>query len=361
MDTTPTGKLLSSARHAARRFLSWWQAGLVAGMPAALRAVLLPATEVLSLRVDGSHAAVDRVRNGRREPAGTLALDTGAPPALLRLLRERGRVIEIRLPSAQVLRREVSWPLAAEANLRAALAYQLDRLSPVAADAAYFDYRVTGRDPSAGKITLELAVVPRATLDPWLERLRAEGALDALRSVGIDGRDNVFNFLPPEVRRATRQGLPLRWKLYPVAFAALLVAALWLPLHAKQRVHALIEQDIAAARGGAEAVTRMQQETERLMQAITAVVESRRRTIPVLTELEELARLIPDTAYVQRVEYDRGVMTITGEAERSLELVETLAASELFASVEFSAPVSRNRSTGKDRFQLSITARETLP
>ena len=64
---------------------------------------------------------------------------------------------------------------------------------------------------------------------------------------------------------------------------------------------------------------------------------------------------------MQRLDYDGAVITITGEAEKSLELVDTLAASPLFADVEFSAPVRRNAITGRDRFQLVIVAREAVP
>ena len=42
---------------------------------------------------------------------------------------------------------------------------------------------------------------------------------EALRRIGIDEPGKPFDFRPPELREAARQGVPLRWKLYAAAFA----------------------------------------------------------------------------------------------------------------------------------------------
>ncbi|MGD2084330.1 MAG: PilN domain-containing protein [Chromatiales bacterium] len=360
MESPVAGELVTSAQHRLERFLAWWRAGLVAGMPAALRTLLVPTVRTLVMRTDAAGARVELADEAGTERLAAFSQDDPFPPAVARILRQPKTSLEMVVAADRVLRRTIRWPLNVEPRLRNAIAYQLDRLTPLSAETAYFDHRVLSRDAAEGELEVEIAVVARDELDPWLERLREAGALGALRAVRAAG-DEHFDFLPAEVRDASRKGTHWRWPAYGIAFAVLVAAALILPIYGKHQRLALLEREIADARASALAVTEMRQQTERLMEAITAVVQTRRRAVPVLAELEELTRLIPDSAYVQRLDYDGDSLTIAGEADKSVELVETIEASRLFDQVEFSAPVSMNPITGKERFQLQIGLAEAAP
>ena len=127
----------------------------------------------------------------RRQPAdvGSVAAGSGSrcpaqsdSPTLLleREVNEAPR--DLLLSREQVLSKRVQLPLAAESNLRQALAFEMDRHTPFNAQAVYFDYQVLERDRERGQLHLDMVVAPRSLVDPLLEVLEPRG----LAPTGVD-------------------------------------------------------------------------------------------------------------------------------------------------------------------------------
>lgn len=86
-----------------------------------------------------------------------------------------GAVI-LRLPAAAVLEREVTLPLAAEREPEGVLRYDMDRLTPFAAEDLFWTWAIEPRDRARGALHLRLSFVPKA---------RLQRVLAALSSIGI--------------------------------------------------------------------------------------------------------------------------------------------------------------------------------
>lgn len=88
----------------------------------------------------------------------------------------------IGLSRDKVLVHYVYLPLAVEENLRAALGYEMDRLTPFPADAVYFDYYVLKRLPAKNLLYLMLITVKKEVLDYYFNLLKKIG----IRPRGIE-------------------------------------------------------------------------------------------------------------------------------------------------------------------------------
>ena len=74
-----------------------------------------------------------------------------------------------------------------------------------------------------------------------------------------------------------------------------------------------------------------------------------------LEALRELARILPESAFVVSYGYQDGIVTISGFAQSASEIQNLLENSSVFKGVEFTNSVMRD-STGKDRFTMKMMA-----
>ncbi len=111
------------------------------------------------------------------------------------------------LPRDKVIMQPVYMPLAAEENLRAALGYEMDRLTPFSADAVYYDYYILKRLPAKNQIYLILVAVKKEVVDYYLALLRRIG----VRPRGIEITSTaLFNIYKTEHNGAEKP-LSINW------------------------------------------------------------------------------------------------------------------------------------------------------
>jgi hypothetical protein len=207
-----------------------------------------------------SQAVFRHGRNGKFRELGTLDLtgldeagQRGAVAGIVKSAAGRAGEVMLRIPRAQVLRRRVELPLAAAENLREVLSFEMDRNTPFQVGEVYFDYRMTGRDTAAKRMTVELAVVTRKLADEAVARLSSWGLPPDRLDVEPDTApsDAGFNLLPRSAVRSAGRDL----RRFTVAMAAaacvLLAVVFYLPIQQKERVLAAAEARLAAARGQA--------------------------------------------------------------------------------------------------------------
>ena len=74
--------------------------------------------------------------------------------------------------------------------------------------------------------------------------------------------------------------------------------------------------------------------------------------------MNALARLIPDQAYVTRLQIRDGGIVLVGHADKASALIGVLERSPLFTSPRFQSPLTRDPRTGKERFQIAVDLAE---
>jgi general secretion pathway protein L len=346
-------------------FFAWWRGELTALVPAKLRLWWRESDRIVLLSFDGTRAVFERPTGAARD--GTHAVELGAGDPSLhraeigrRLLHAAGTSFRLLLclPPEQVLRRTLALPLAVEENLRQALAFELDRYTPFRAEQVYFDFRVLGRDADRKSLSVELAAVPRSTVDQGVARaatlgLTVDGAVltDDVVQHGGDCR----NFLPALVQ-GHQPSVRLRWRAGMAALAMLLlVALLAIPVWQKYAAATALLEPLAQAKAAAQKSDALRDRLSKLVEEHNFLHDKKWDTPSALLVLEELSKLLPDDTFVVQLIFDGKTVEIQGDTASSTSLVEMLEASPLFKDVSFKSQLTKMPGTRNDRFHLSAT------
>jgi len=355
----------AAERAGVAEFLRWWRSELVAMLPPGWRE-RLSSRDVAYLRAGDDEWVALRPVAGRFAQAGRTALaslDTAGRRAAFRRLVAEGSGsagnVWLVLPPESVLVREIQMPLAAEESLRDAVGFELDRFTPLPADQAWFDCRVTGRDTNAQRLRLQLAVAASAPVEAKLAELRELGA--TVLGVGVEndvaGAAAPFNLLPVDKRdrpAVSRSALAVR--ILATTAALLALAALVIPLWLKRDAAIALYPRLESARAGAEVAERLGREIEKLAGEHNFIVGRKQAQQPSVALLEDLSRLLPDATWVQQFDLKTGPkvreVQIAGETGSSSQLIEVLERSGTLANVTFKSPLTKGVTPGTERFLL---------
>jgi len=260
------------------------------------------------------------------------------------------------LPDRILLRPQIAFPRASRAIARKALAHEVSRLSPLAADAIYFDYRRNAEGKGrVGSITLRIA-----------KREVVDEALALCGRVGLTVGEIAF----------TGESAPADWRAFPVDRLALLrlswqqwaipaLAALTLLLALGSAVaayernaaaQAVIAGDLAEAQARMPLIEHLQ---ARIVQAAqqSATLNGLRRQPLFASLLAECAEVLPNGTWITSIETEGGRIHMHGYSRSATELVALFDKSPRFANAQFDAPLVRDPVHNVDRFDLSVSVR----
>ncbi len=358
-----------SLRQGAAQFWRWWSGELLALLPARVRDRVIPASQRLVVDFSNDKAHFLRSKGGTLKRVGSVILDDpdmialpqeGQRKAVQRILDRaglRGADGLVRLPRDKVLRRVVDLPAAAAENLREVLGFEMDRQTPFKADEVRFDFRVSSQDPQRKRIKVDLVVVPRDVVDRVMRLADAWGV--DFNLVDMGGKtlheDQLFDLLPRASRAARGQ---LRRRLIfatSVLCAAMVSAAVYLPLQTKYDDLASLEALLSRARTDAAKVDEMRQQVENLTTRSRFVVELKAKQRTATEVLNEVTRILPDTTWVLKFGMRRNRLNVSGYSAKPSALIALLEDSAMFASVRFSSPVTMDQKVGLERFNLTAT------
>lgn len=251
---------------------------------------------------------------------------------LTALLPARRRGPVLRLPEGTALWRRLVLPEAAAADLRAALAFEMDRQTPFPAAEVLFDCVVAER--GGGRITVEMLVAPRAAVEQALAEARARGVVPvAVEAPTPSGHR--FNLMP-----ATGTGWRGRLAV-ALAAAALLMLAAAFAIGLDRRLEAARSLDAEAtlARGRAATAVALRTELETLDRDARALAERKGARPPMVLLLDELTRALPDEAWLTQLDVGDGEAQLWGYAPSAAAVVRRLEQSTVLHRAEFRAPV----------------------
>jgi Tfp pilus assembly protein PilN len=113
----------------------------------------------------------------------------------------------------------------------------------------------------------------------------------------------------------------------------------------------------------APAVAALQREDEEFARAnkeLALLLSLRNQRGEVLQTLDELSRIVPDTAYLSNFRYRDRSIELQGNAENTSSLVPILERSPVFKNVGFNAPSNRGRDN-RETFSLKAEMENQRP
>ncbi len=338
--------------------LAWWWGELRALLPASMQQALAGGAQwhLLERRGDTWH-----LRRAGESTALAQWSDADDPAMQQQALRQALAAVDpqdlrlaLCLPAAAGLRRTLALPLAARDNLAQVVSFEIDRQTPFRAEQVATDVRELDQPAGEGRFAAQLIVLPRAALDPLLERLAAlRIRVDAVDLLTADGLRVGANLLAPAQR--PRHSDPRRRLNLALGGASvlLLVLALGQWLHNRQLALDAMQAQVDTMRGEAQQVAALRQQLQDNAGAAGFLAQKKKDTVPVLALLDEMTRRLPDTAWLERFSLDAsGAIGFQGQSVQAAKLVDALKDSPLIRDVGFQGSIQADPTTGKERFYM---------
>jgi general secretion pathway protein L len=347
--------IFSQAASMLMGFFTWWGTELAGMLPRALthRSQDLGPNRVVSIEDGGLRLLA---------PNGTASDVLATAEAVEMLAREKNRSslrIGLRLPYRACFSRRVELPTAAARDFPRLLALDLERATPFKPRDIRTGYFIEEEQRTPGKTALRQLVAKRSSLDGTIAALQDAGlTVTQADCWSADGQTALpVNFLAATTDApAQRSG----W-FWPTALTA---SAVGLAAFAG---HTFLERHDVA-------LTAVKAETAKLLELTQkhrkVSVEAQARQVEVRNlaqvlasapskalALEELTRLLPDSARITDLKLDGMTVDISGVAQSAISLLPILEKSTLFVNAEQTAPVMADQREGKDRFSIRVRIR----
>ena len=331
-----------------REVLRWWARQMRALLPQALLPDASQSDALLVAMAGMSDAPQIRLslRRRRREtPLGSFRLDEAGRRAAMAAIRQRsGRVI-LRPDPAAVLERKVMLPLAAEHDVTQVLRYEMDRLTPFAAEQVFWSAIVERRDRAAGRLEIRLSLLPKSLVQPALATIAAIGLkVSAIETASPSGAPRLIDLVPPSSQR--RRTLAFAW----AACGVLAVIALATPFVTQSLARRTVEARIADLQpriAQAEALRR------RLAagSAGNDVIATEHAGIgDALRVLATVTELLPDDTVLADLSLRQSKLSISGRSRAAPVLIPAMAGDPALHNPSFAAPVTRTPDGNADTF-----------
>ncbi|MDH3531385.1 MAG: PilN domain-containing protein [Gammaproteobacteria bacterium] len=334
-------------------FWSWWTGELITLLPENARNAIARRRQKLFLQADGDGLTVNLGSYANSREILRLPLDA-AEAKNDELPRDVQQTILV-MPADKVLSKSLTLPLATEENLREVLAFEMDRHTPFPASKVYYDFVVTGRTADRQEISVDLVYAPRSAVDTLLESTSLHGL--KVDVVTCRHRDNnnlqPLNLLPQEQRRARRINVHRLNTALAALCVVLLVTAIMLPIVQKNRAILVLEEQVQVAATTARDGNQLRRDLETMAAASRFLTDKKGSETMVVQLIDEVSRILPDHAWVTRLDLSKSELQLQGQSSSSSSLIAIIESSPRLENARFRSPVVQIPGTNLDRFQLS--------
>lgn len=350
------------------RFLNWWRQelmGLLPGVLSARRMPILP-RQILSVEARGLrliNARGGKSRAGEAEPGQIIPITE----IMQQLSSSKTGTIKpeigLRLNYQTCFVRKVELPAAAITDFPQLLAIDLERATPFKLRDVYTAYTIDPQISRPGKTSVRQLVIKRAVVDGLIKILESAGRkVSRLDCWDEDGKlalpVNFLETMTLKPRTASRGS-----NLVPaLALTAAGLAGLAAYLVIDRGEIALSE--IQAQNARLKTKVQATRDATAKSQTMISEIENFRRlrsTIPSkVAALEELTRLVPDSAWVTDLKIDGSNVDIAGLATSAVTLISILERSTFFVDATSTAPLTFDQREDKERFSIRVKIRSAL-
>lgn len=347
--------------------IDWWAKGLGYLCPTSIRKAFNAAHELITIEFNDQQVLLKRFTDDSEEALEIRhfdAKDDIERTTVLNWLQEQIQhksKVSLIIPDEFFLIKKMAFPKATSANLRQVLSFEMNRKTPFSPEQTYFDYLLTEQSSDTDKVHLELYLVPRNRIDPYLEMLKSWNInLDAIRPVVHHDNANI-NLIAPEERPRNNIKSDNTMLFLTATTCLLLIAVLFAPIISQQKELSLLESEVAKSRKTAIQLQTLKQNKEKLLEQSHFLENKRITEMSSIKLIDEVTQIIPDHTWLTRFVMKSGELQLQGESSNASSLIQILESSEYFTKVQFRSPVTQNKISNKDKFHLSAEfARENI-
>ena len=291
-------------------------------------------------------------RKGRENELGRFVLDEAGTRAALRVVAAQGaRPVVLVLPPTALLEREVVLPLAAERDPGRVLHYEMDRITPFAAEEVFWTWTIERRDRARGRLYARLVLAPKAPLQGLFAALSRIGAAPTALEGGILGRPSRRIALGGPPSRGERWRRRTLWA-GAAGCAGLAAVAGVLPFVQQSLALNEVEARIAALRPRVEQAEAMRRRIAAAEADGDVLAAERARVGDALQAIAVVTDLLPDDTYLTDFMLRERKLTLSGQSTAAAKLIAALSAEPAIRNAAFVAPVTRAENGRAELFSI---------
>ena len=309
------------------------------------------------LIIDGDQADLFARRRGKIVRLAGFASDPAqiAAGSRKKLWKSERQAVLVRFCGRRAIVKPVTLPAGARNVAAAIIRNKVESLAPWPIEDAIWGYRVAG-EPENGQFTIDVGITGRKPLELLIAALTAAGV--RLAGLEIAAAADDPDAIAVDFQSGNRRGkarAAVRSAMAGIGFFAAVTGAYgaWQAVMVRSElngIEARTAQLTAALR--AQPVTDFgsgkQGEAEK-------AVARKRTELPVMLVLNGLTEGVPDSAWLNNVDYADATVTIAGRGVSIPGIIESLESSKLFANVNFAAPTQRDPESNADMFSISAS------
>ncbi|MCL4766554.1 MAG: PilN domain-containing protein [Hyphomicrobiaceae bacterium] len=343
------------------QFLSWWGEELRQLVPPRL-GELMSGSEpriILSIEPDGLRLLKETGAHRTEVLRGADCAETWSAVArTAHVAAGRKASFGIRLPLEACLVRNLELPKSAQRDVAQILGLDLERSTPFRQKDVYTAYHVEQRRVSAGRIGVRQVIVSRSRVDPVIERLRQLGCAVSFADCWSENQDgpalpvdllaSANTVSDPAVRPVTAVRL--------LAGAAIALTASGTLIYASRHDRALqqIGIEVQQARTRAQQVRASMERSDAAVEELESLHRMKRAHPSALVILEELTRVLPDSAWITELRFDGEAVELAGVATSAATLLPVLERSGYFTHAALTSPLTLIQSEDRERFSIRM-------
>jgi general secretion pathway protein L len=352
-------------------FLRWWGCELAFLIPIKVRQFFQAPRTAIIIQPMGEQFDFSYEINGVQKKLVTIARDISKVNVVQKLLSNDNRfkdaIFILRLSHHEVLSKTLNLPLAAQANVSKVVHYELDRYSPFQAEKVYFATRIESIDTEAAQLIVQLIFMPRKLLETLYADCKMLGiSLDFVESENfpndLQQLHCLYNLLPPHLQPKIANTPRRIIAGLVISLVFLIVASLTLPVWLEYEAVENLQTKIAKIDKEVKVVKTLQAEMDVIREENQVLINDKTATPNVVAILNEISVLMKDDSWLSYLQYSEGQVQLQGESPKASNLLTDLEASDYFAKVNFASPVTQDKASGMERFQISaeITKPENI-
>lgn len=342
-----------------REFLDWWFTQLKGVLPENLLSRLRQELCLLYLDVERDHVSIHARFKDQDFKFGQLDYDEVGEESpevqhFINHLPRRPDRIMVRIGKGRYLARDVELPLAAEQNLTETINYQLEQLTPFTPEQVICFSGIKERMPEDKKLRAWLAVTPVEQVDAVLQTMgeTPPTPVRAPRAAPAEGEWLEILFRPFGQTDSSRYRGRL---LLTLMFLLLLGAVFTLHVFNRMQTRDHLQNVVGEVRDEALEVDRLRAEIESLRDQARQLNQNNLQAVNVMALWDDLTQRLDDDTWLQRVDLRDRQLTLQGVSSNAASLIGQLESSPHLSNVRYGSSVTRDRSSDKERFNISAT------
>jgi len=347
-------------------FINWWYSELGRMLPDKLRSFFSNSDESIIVELGPQHKGIVWARGsmGQIRKIGDISLDEDDRAAREEFNLRVGGLRKVsnctlRYLNSDVLEFEACLPVATLENLDAVLRTEIDRFTPFDFDSVYYGYKIIEQNDHKGILRIKIRLQTRKNINACIDLLKDYGVpvsdVEVIPKLDDDAPQVMgtpININPSNRRTRERISIRIfRWKTTPVLIA-LAAAAVYLPLYNYDLTIADLVGQESQLKSRTEKASTIKREISMSIDAGNLFVSKRTKKPINAFIIKELTRIIPDDTWLSQLEINGQQIRLQGESKNASKLIQVIEESALFRETSFSAPITVNPKTGKDRFMI---------